>query len=87
MLIYILGAFAVVAVVNTISSTLVKINVNSMLPEDRQFSWWSRSTSGLIKKHRELFPKSRLADVSEYSGWAGVLLFAFIVLDALIERM
>jgi hypothetical protein len=84
MVIYLFVAFAVILLVNVVSSTVVKIQVNRMLPEDEQFSWWSRSTSGIIRKHRELFPNSSLANVSAYSGWATIFLFALIVLSNIL---
>jgi nitrate reductase gamma subunit len=80
MITYLFVAFAVILLVNVVSSTVVKIQVNKRLPEDEQFSWWSKSTSGIIKKHGELYPGSSLSDVSQYSGWAAIVFFVLIVL-------
>jgi hypothetical protein len=45
----------------------MKMQVNSLLPEDQKFSWWYQNSWRVAKKHRELYPGSLLWLISRAS--------------------
>jgi hypothetical protein len=77
--------FSICAIVNGIVSTVMKIQVNRNLPEYERFSWWSRSTSGFYRKHRELFPDSSLYSIAQGSFWTAILVFAAMLLNPILS--
>jgi len=86
MLIHEFGAFIVFAVITNVASFAVKMQVNSTVPREEQFSWWNWYTSEVGKKHRELFPGSSLPYVARYSYWICLLLFAAMILGSFYPK-
>jgi hypothetical protein len=86
MFIYGIIVFLIFGVVTSASSTVMKMRVNDRVPEDAQFSWWSRNYADVGRKYRELFPDSPLPDIARYSGWICLLVLAAGVLKSFFEK-
>jgi hypothetical protein len=76
---YLLIAFLGMGILCDGVSAYIKIQVNQKLPKTERFSWWTRHTFPVVRKHRELFPGSPLPSIAMLSFWGTVLLFLALV--------
>jgi hypothetical protein len=87
MVIYLIGAFVLVGLVNGVVSIAVKAQVNRRLPEGERFSWWNRfEYFEVMRKHRELVPERPLPDIAQFSWVIGFILFMAIILMTMMHR-
>lgn len=77
------ASFIVFGLITDYASTVMKVRLNKMLPENERFSWWARNYSAVSNKYREFHPNSHLPDLARYSGWICIFLFVVGVLSSL----
>lgn len=82
----IVSSLVILAIPLNVIAWLMKSRVNAALPEDKQFSWWSRDFRGVNRAYRENFPNSVLPDIDRYGGYAIWILFAGLILVSLLSR-
>ena len=86
LVLYELGAFILFGLIAFVAQTVVKMDVNSSIPESERFSWLSRYTSKVGRRHRELFPGSPLPAVAQLSYWICLLILAAMFVQGLLQR-
>ena len=83
---YEMGAFIVFAVITNVASAAVKMQVNSRVPQEEQFSWWNQYSSEVGRKQRELFPGSPLSYVARFGSWICLLLLVAMILSLFYQK-
>ena len=86
MFLFELATLMVCGVVNVAVSTVMKLKVNSQIPKEQRFSWWSRNFSEVGHMHRKIFPGSMIPDICRYSKWACLSLLLVIILSAILQE-
>jgi hypothetical protein len=80
-----LAALIVCGAVTNVASMAMKLKVNSHLPSEERFSWWSRNFSEVGRKYLELFPGSMVLNISKYSWWACLALLLAMIVSAFVQ--
>ena len=87
MFIVVIPVFIVFLVVNTVVLTMMKIQVNQIVPPKDRISWWVRDTKNEIgRKYHEIFPDSMLPSIGRITGWICIGLVAVSIGIALFGR-
>jgi hypothetical protein len=86
MSVFLIICLLVLAISLNTSHILMKYRLNSTLPEDQRFSWWSRDFREVSDAYRKGFPDSVLPDIDQYGGYAIWAFFAVLVFLSLLSR-
>jgi hypothetical protein len=87
MFVVVIPVFIIFLLVNTVVLTVMKIQVNQIVPPRDRISWWARDTRNEIgRKYREIFPDSVVPSLGHITGWVCIGLVAVLIGIALFGR-
>jgi hypothetical protein len=86
MFVFELVALIVCGTVTNVASMAMKLKVNSHLPNEERFSWWSRNYPEVGRKYLELFPGSMLPNISRYGWWACLALLLAMIVSGFVQN-
>jgi hypothetical protein len=72
--------------VTNVASMAMKLKVNSLLPNEERFSWWSQNFSEVGRKYLELFPGSMVPNITRYSRWACLALLLAMIVSGFVQN-
>lgn len=87
MLIGSIVGFVLALLVNLLTATVVKTQVNKAVPVSQRLPWWALCDREVGNKHREIHPGSPLSRIEHYSFYLSLFLFAVVLVASIAVRI
>jgi hypothetical protein len=79
-------ALIICGIVTNVASIAMKLKVNSHLPNEERYSWWSQNFSEVGRKYLEFFPGSMVPNISRYGRWACLALLLAMIVSGFVQN-